>query len=283
MPRRTILREICCEGTALHAGGRARARLLPAPTGQGVTFRRDDLGGKEIPARYDRVTETRLGTVITEGEASAAVIEHLMAAIFGAGLNDLTVALDGPEPPIFDGDALSWLAEIDAAGVREHPGARENIRILRRVEISHGDASASLTPSGSLAFDFAIAFDTPVIGHQHLIWHYSADGFRREIAPARTFGFVHELEALRAAGLARGASRENTLAIEGGRLLNPELQRSPDEFVRHKVLDAIGDLALAGAPIVGRFEGRKSGHALNNALLRRLFADPENYEAVAAV
>jgi UDP-3-O-[3-hydroxymyristoyl] N-acetylglucosamine deacetylase len=258
-----------------------RARLLPADSGQGIVFRRDDLG-KEIPARYDRVSGTRLGTVIAEDGASVAVIEHLMAAIFGAGLNDVTIALDGPEPPVLDGDALSWLAELDAAGIREQPGVRNAIRILRRVDVSRSEASASLAPSDSLEFHFTIAFNTPVIGSQHLAWRFTPDSFRREIAPARTFGFLHELHALRVAGLARGAGRDNTLAIEGDRLLNPELLRFADEFVRHKVLDAVGDLALAGAPIMGRFEGRKSGHALNSALLRAVFADPGNYEMVSA-
>jgi UDP-3-O-[3-hydroxymyristoyl] N-acetylglucosamine deacetylase len=282
MTRRSVLQEIHCEGAALHAGCRVRARVLPAEAGQGIVFRRDDLDGKEIPERHDRVSETRLGTVIAEGETSVAVIEHLMAAIFGAGLDDVTVALDGPEPPILDGDALSWLVQLDSAGVLEQSGAGGVIRILRRVDVSRGEASASLMPSNSPLFDFTIAFDTPVIGTQRLVWHYASDAFRRDIAPARTFGFVHELEALRAAGLARGASRENTLAIEGDHLVNPELLRFPDEFVRHKILDAIGDFALAGAPIIGRFEGRRSGHALNNALLRAVFADPGNYEMIAA-
>jgi UDP-3-O-[3-hydroxymyristoyl] N-acetylglucosamine deacetylase len=281
MTRRTIFQEIHCEGLALHAGCRVRAKMLPAEAGQGIVFRRDDLDGREIPARYDRVSETRLGTVITEDEASVAVIEHLMAAIFGAGLDDVTVALDGPEPPILDGDALSWLEQLDGASVREQSGASGIIRILRSVDVSRGDASASLAPSNSPQFDFTIAFDSAVIGTQHLAWNYASDGFRRDIAPARTFGFVHELEALRAAGLARGASLENTLAIEGDHLVNPELLRFPDEFVRHKILDAIGDLALAGAPIIGRFEGCRSGHAINNALLRAVFADPGNYEMIA--
>jgi UDP-3-O-[3-hydroxymyristoyl] N-acetylglucosamine deacetylase len=282
MTRRSILREIHCEGVALHAGQRVRARLSPVESGQGIVFRRDDLGGATIPARYDRVSETRLGTVIADGDASVAVIEHLMAAIFGAGLDDVSIALDGPEPPILDGDALSWLAELDAAGISEQPGERDFIRVLRPVEASSGAARASLAPAEALEFDFAIEFDSPAIGSQQLNWNYSADAFRREIAPARTFGFVHELDVLRAAGLARGASSDNTLAIADGRLVNPDLLRFPDEFVRHKILDAIGDLALAGAPILGRFEGRKSGHALNNALLRALFADPANYELVAA-
>ncbi len=258
-----------------------RATLLPARATQGIVFRRDDLGGSEITARYDRVSETRLGTMIAEGGASVAVIEHLMAAIFGAGIDDLTIALDGPEPPILDGDALSWLVRLDSAGIREQAALRNIVRVLRRVDVSRGEASAAIMPSETPEFDFAISFDTPAIGSQHITWHYAPDAFRRDIAPARTFGFLHELEALRAAGLAAGATRENTLAIEGDRLANPELLRFPDEFVRHKVLDAIGDLALAGAPVVGRFEGRKSGHALNNALLRALFADPENYACIA--
>jgi UDP-3-O-[3-hydroxymyristoyl] N-acetylglucosamine deacetylase len=282
MIRRTILHETGCEGVALHTGCRVCATLLPADAGQGILFRRDDLGGKEIPARYDCVTETRLGTVIAEGDASVAVVEHLMAAIFGAGLDDLTVVLDGPEPPILAGDALSWLVQLEAAGIRDQNGTRNAIRILRLVEVSRGEARAALMPSDSLIFDFEIAFETPAIGSQELEWHYAPGAFRRDIAPARTFGFLHELEALRTAGLARGATLENTLAIEGARLVNPELVRFTDEFVRHKILDAIGDLALAGAPVIGRFEGRRSGHALNNALLRALLADPENYQLVSA-
>jgi UDP-3-O-[3-hydroxymyristoyl] N-acetylglucosamine deacetylase len=282
MARRTILQEIRCEGTALHAGGRVCAQLLPARAGQGIVFRRDDLGGKEIPARYDLVSETRLGTVIAIGDANVAVIEHLMAALAGAGIDDLTIALDGPEVPILDGDALSWLVLLDSAGTREEFGERHAIHIRRRVEVSHGEASAALLASDSAEFDFAIAFDAPAIGSQNFTWHFSPGTFRSDIAPARTFGFVRELEALRTAGLARGASLENTLAIDGDGLANPQLLRFPDEFVRHKILDAVGDLALAGAPIVGRFEGRRSGHALNNILLRRLFADPGNYAVVRA-
>ncbi|MGH6876842.1 MAG: UDP-3-O-acyl-N-acetylglucosamine deacetylase [Rhizomicrobium sp.] len=282
MTRRTIVRETACEGVALHAGSRVRATLLPAEAGQGIVFRRDDLGGKEFLARYDCVAETRLGTVVSEGDASAGVIEHLMAAIFGAGIDDLIVALDGPEPPILGGDALSWLELLDSGGIREQTGARDAIRVLRRVEATRNDASAALVRAEALAFDFEIAFESRAIGAQKLVWKFSPESFRRDIAPARTFGFVDELDALRAVGLARGASLDNTLAIENGCIVNTALTRFADEFVRHKILDAIGDLALASAPIVGCFEGRRSGHALNNMLLRALFADPENYEIVAA-
>jgi UDP-3-O-[3-hydroxymyristoyl] N-acetylglucosamine deacetylase len=281
MTRRTIAKEVACEGVALHAGTRVQARLLPANSGKGIVFRRDDLGGTEIPARYDHVTETRLGTVISNNGATVAVIEHLMAAAFGAGIDDIVVALDGPEPPILDGDALSWLVFLESAGISGQEGDVRAVRVAKRVEVEHREGFASLSPAESLVFDFAIDFDTAVIGTQHLAWTFSREAFRRDIAPARTFGFVHELDALRGAGLAHGASLANTLAIDGDGLRNPELLRFPDEFVRHKILDAIGDLALAGAPVIGRFEGRRSGHALNNALLRALFSDPGNYQLLA--
>jgi UDP-3-O-[3-hydroxymyristoyl] N-acetylglucosamine deacetylase len=203
-----------------------------------------------------------------------------MAALFGARIDDVVVALDGPEPPILDGDAASWLALIDSAGTRELEGEGRAIKIEKCIEVGQDGASAALAPYDVLMFDFTIAFDSAAVGTQHLAWTFSPDRFRRDIAPARTFGFVRELDALRGAGLANGASLENTLAIDGDGLRNPGLQRFPDEFVRHKILDAVGDLALAGVSIIGRFEGRRSGHALNNALLRALFADPANYAFV---
>lgn len=255
--------------------------LSPAEAGAGIIFRRSDLGGPAIPATYDRVGETRLGTVIDDGAgASVAVIEHLMAALAGCEIDDVVVTLDGPEPPILDGDALSYVRLIEAAGMVETRGTREVIKVLRPVEVAKGEASAALYPSKKREFEFKIEFQSSAIGRQTYSWSFSSEGFARDIAPARTFGFVHELEALNRSGLGRGASLENTLAIDGDRLLNATLLRFSDEFVRHKILDAIGDLALAGAPILGRFEGRRSGHALNNQLLRTLFADPANYERV---
>jgi UDP-3-O-[3-hydroxymyristoyl] N-acetylglucosamine deacetylase len=276
MPRRTLTKSISTSGTALHAGGMVQMTLAPAPAGTGIVFTRADLG-KSIPALYDRVGETRLGTVIAQDGASVGVIEHLMAAAAGAEIDDMIVTLDGPEPPILDGDALSYLALIEEAGVVEQEGDVRAIRILKRVEVRHKDASAALVPGAGYSFDFEIVFPTPVIGTQRMEWVFSRAAFRRDIAPARTFGFAHELEALNKMGLGRGASLANTLALEGDGLLNAEIQRFPDEFVRHKILDAIGDMALAGAPLIGRFEGRRSGHALNNALLRAVFADQSNY------
>lgn len=280
MTRRTIAKEITAQGVALHAGRVVRMTLAPAAPETGIVFRRDDLGGSEILARYDCVSETRLGTVIGEGEARVGVIEHLMAAIAGTEIDDLVVTLDGPEPPILDGDALSYLELISRAGIDVRSARRTATRVLRRVEVASGDSTARLVPAGRREFDFEIAFSSAAIGTQKMTWTFSREGFRREIAPARTFGFMHELNALTEAGLARGASLENTLAIDGDIVVNGTLMRFPDEFVRHKILDAIGDLALARAPVIGRFEGRKSGHALNNALLRALFADRANWEMV---
>lgn len=251
--------------------------LEPGLPGRGIVFHRSDLGA-DIPALFDRVADTRLGTVLRQGKASAGVVEHLMAALAGAGVDDARIVLDGPEPPILDGDSLSYLRLIDAAGMVESEAPREIVRVRKAVMAQSGQARAALYPDDERRFDFEIEFATPVIGAQHYGFVLTPERFRAEIAPARTFGFVSDLAALLQMGLSRGASLQNTLALEGDHLANPELLRFPDEFVRHKILDAIGDLALAGAPIIGRFEGVRSSHALNNALLHALFADAQNYE-----
>jgi UDP-3-O-[3-hydroxymyristoyl] N-acetylglucosamine deacetylase len=279
--RRTIVKEIAKSGTALHAGGTVNMTLSPAAPGVGVVFRRSDLGGKEIPALYDWVGETRLGTVIARGGASVGVIEHLMAAVAGAQIDDLVVTLDGPEPPIFDGDALSYLKLLEEAGAREEDGARKAIRVTKPVEIVIKDAQIRLLPSDTPRYSYELDYsNTKAIGRQSYTMTLTRENFAREIAPARTFGFMHELDALTKMGLGRGASLENTLAIDGDIVVNKNLMRFPDEFVRHKILDAIGDMALAGGPLIAHFEGVKSGHTTNNAVLRALFADPANYEIV---
>ena len=279
MTRRTIAREIATEGVALHAGTSVCMTLSPAPAGSGVVFRRVDLG-VDILARYDAVTETNLGTVISNGDAKVGVVEHLMASVSGAEIDDLLVTLDGPEPPILDGDALSYLTLLEEAGFRDQAAPRRVVKILKQLKVTHKDASAALLPSACLEYDFEIEFPTPAIGRQTYSFAFSREAFRREIAPARTFGFIRELEILKKMDRGHGASLSNTIAIDGDRIVNAELMRFPDEFVRHKILDAIGDMALAGAPLIARFEGKRSGHSLNNALLRALFADPSNYTAV---
>jgi UDP-3-O-[3-hydroxymyristoyl] N-acetylglucosamine deacetylase len=280
MTRRTIASEISTSGVALHAGGTVNLTLAPALSGEGVVFRRSDLGNAEVRARYDNVTETRLGTVITEGKTSVAVVEHLMSAIAGAEIDDLIVTVDGAEPPILDGDAKSFLDLIEKAGTREQHGHRNAIKVRKAVAVQQGEALCALRPADAAEYDFEIEFPTKAIGRQSYVFAFGRESYAREIAPARTFGFMKELDALNKMNLARGASLENTLAIEGDSVVNAKLMRFPDEFVRHKILDAVGDMALAGHPLVARFEGRKSGHATNNQLLRALFADPGNYELI---
>ena len=280
--RRTIARETACEGIALHAGTQVRMLLAPAAPGTGVVFARLDLDGAEIPARYDHVSETMLGTTLANGRASVSVVEHLMAAVAGAEIDDLVIQVDGAEPPVLDGDALSFLELLDVAGVKESKVARQAVKLLRRVEVTHKDARAALIPAATPQYAFEIAFASAAIGEQRFALDFTPAAFRREIAPARTFGDVAQLEALKSMDRGHGASLHNTLAIEGDRVLNADLLRFPDEFVRHKILDAVGDLALAGLPLIARFEGVRSGHALNNQLLRALFADPANYRLVTA-
>jgi len=276
-PRRTIARSVTVSGTALHAGVPVTMTLSPGKSGSGVVFRRADLG-IEIPARYDQVSETRLGTVIGQGSAKVGVVEHLMAAAAGAEIDDLLVTLDGPEPPILDGDALSYLSLLESGGAAEQDQARTLLKVLKPVTVESGSAKASLLPDDRLSFAYELSF--PVIGEQYYAFAFTRAGFKAEIAPARTFGFLSELEALNKMDMAKGASLANTLALDDTGVVNRERQRFADEFVRHKILDAIGDMALAGAPLLARFEGKKSGHATNNALLRALFADPANYEQV---
>ena len=279
MGRRTLACEVAATGVALHAGTSVHMTLSPAEAGSGVVFRRADLNA-DIPARYDLVSETNLGTVISHDGASVGVVEHLMAAVAGAELDDLLVTLDGPEPPILDGDALSYSVLLERAGFAQRAAPRAAIKVLKRVAVAHKDASAALEPADALEYDMAIDFPTKAIGRQTFHFAFGRDAFRRDIAPARTFGFVHELEQLKTMNRGHGASLDNTLAIEGDAVVNRGLMRFADEFVRHKILDAVGDMALAGSPLVARFAGVKSGHALNNALLRALFADPANYTRV---
>ena len=278
--RTTLAREITATGIALHAGVAVTMTLSPAPPGAGVVFVRTDLNGARIPALYDQVGETRLGTVIGQGEASVGVVEHLMAAVSGLEIDDLTVTLDGPEPPILDGDALSYAALLEQAGRQAQDMPRTAIKVLREVRVEEGKGYATLTPADGLSYHLEISFPSAAIGTQGFDHIASRENFLRDIAPARTFGFVAELDYLKSINRGHGASLDNTLAIQGDAVLNQSLMRFPDEFVRHKILDAIGDMALAGAPLIGRFEGSRSGHGLNNALLRALFSDLRNFEKV---
>ena len=279
--RTTLGRPIAAEGIALHSGALVHMTLSPAPAGSGIVFRRSDLAHAEVPARYDFVTETNLGTVIAKDGVKIGVVEHLMAAVAGAGIDDMLVTLDGGEPPILDGDALGYLKLLDQAGRAEQPGEKTAIKVTRPVTIAIKDARITLSPAEAPDYSYELDYsNTKAIGRQFYRVALTREAFAREIAPARTFGFVHELDYLKSIDRGHGASLENTLAIQGDEVLNKDLMRFPDEFVRHKILDAIGDMALAGAPLIARFEGVKSGHQTNNAVLRALFADPANYVTI---
>ncbi len=278
--QRTLKARIDCVGVGLHSGRQVRLALLPAPPGSGIVFRRVDLG-RDIPARYDHVVETRLSTVLglpDAPEVRVGTIEHVTAALAGAGVHNAIVEIDGPEVPIHDGSAASFLFLIDCAGVVEQSELVNAIEVRRPVRVADGDAFAELRPAAfGLDMALSIDFDAAAIGRQALTLRLTPESFRAELARARTFTLAGEVERMREAGLARGGSLDNAVVVDGARVLNPGGLRMADEFVRHKLLDAVGDLALAGTPLRGRFVAHRSGHALNNRLLRALFADAANW------
>jgi len=258
-------------GTCLHTGQRVRASMRPAPADSGVVFLRTDVKGDgRIPAIGRNVVNTRLNTVIGNASgASVATVEHLMAALCALGVDNVLIELDGPEAPIMDGSAEPFIRLIDQVGVRAQDAPR------RYLEILEGDKRAALVPASRFEVAVEIAFETGAIGRQSVELVMDETAFRDELAEARTFGFLHEVEALRAAGLALGGSLDNAVVVDGDRLLNPEGLRRPDEFVRHKAMDAVGDLYLLGHPLIGRYEGRYAGHGLNNALVRAVLDRPD--------
>lgn len=276
----TLKSAIDCVGIGLHSGRRVRLALLPAPAGSGIVFRRTDLG-RDIPADYRHVADTRLCTLLGLADDPAVrvgTVEHVMAALIGAGVHNAVVALDGLEVPILDGSADGFLFLIDCAGIAAQDEMAACIEVLRRVRVADGDAFAELRPAAfGLDMALSIAFDAAAIGRQALTLRLTPETFRAELARARTFTVAGDVEQLRAAGLALGGSLDNAVVVDGARVLNPGGLRMADEFVRHKLLDAVGDLALAGAPLRGRFVAHRSGHALNNRLLRALFADAANW------
>lgn len=277
--RRTLKAPIGCVGIGLHSGRRVSVTLRPAVPGTGIVFRRTD-AAVDIPARWDLVHDTRLCTALAAPDAPAVTIgtiEHLMAAFAGTGVDDAIVEVDAPELPILDGSAAPWLFLIDCAGVTGTLAPVGAIEVLRpiRVEDPSG-AFAELLPSREAAFDADLEIDFPntAIGRQRLALRVTQQSFREILADARTFTLAEEVARARAAGLAQGGSLANAVVVDGPLVLNPGGLRHADEFVRHKLLDVVGDLALAGARIRARFHASRSGHALNNRLLRAMFADP---------
>ncbi len=282
--QRTLRNAICCRGVGLHSGRDVRVTLVPAACGTGIVFFRTDLR-VVIPARFDHVSDTRLCTMLSHPERPSArvgTVEHLMAALGACGIDNLRIELDGPELPVLDGSAAPWLFLLDCAGIHDFAAPSRVIEILRPVRVTDGDAFAELRPGPAHAFDMtqSIDFAAPAIGNQKLTLTLTEASFRSVLSESRTFAQAHEIAGLQSAGLAQGGSLDNAVVVDGARVLNPAGLRHADEFVRHKMLDAVGDLALAGAQLRGRFTGHRSGHALNNALLRAVFADAANWREI---
>ncbi len=269
-------------GQGLHSGRPARLVIHPATSG-GIRFRRSDIADRDniIPARYDNVSDTTLCTVLSNGAgASVSTVEHLMAALAGTGISHAIIDIDGPEVPIFDGSAKRFVRAILQAGLRRVEGPIVAIRLLETVRDVQGDVVAELRPAPALSIDFEIDFADAAIGHQEKALSMVNGTFVHELSDCRTFCRRSDVEAMQAHGLALGGSLDNAVVVDGGAVLNPGGFRREDECVRHKMLDALGDLALAGAPILGAYRGVRAGHGATNRLLRKLFDTPDAWEMV---
>ncbi len=283
--QRTLASEARVSGVGVHSGLPANLTLRPAAPGTGIRFLRTDVAesDREIAARVEAVSDTRLATVIrNQAGVTVSTVEHLMAAFAGLGVDNAIVEIDGSETPVMDGSAADFVAAIDAAGLVVQGQPRTFIEMLEPVAHVEPNRHVRLVPAARFEMAVEVIFDAPAIGRQAIELAVEPATFRAELADARTFGFLAEVERLRAAGLGRGASLDNTIVVEQDRILTPNGLRRPDEFVRHKALDALGDLALLGVPILGRYEASCAGHALNNQLARALLATPSAWRLVGA-
>ncbi len=282
--QRTLRNPIGCVGTGLHTGARVSLTLHPSEPDSGIRFLRyDRSGSRPLPARFDQVCDTTMCTTLGEpGGIMVATVEHLMASLAICEIDNVLVEVGGPELPIMDGSAEPFVFLIECAGVVEQDRPRLRIEVLKPIDVTAHGKYARLEPADGFEVACEIQFDHPLIDSQALRVRFSADEFKTEIARARTFGFAERVEELWSRGLALGGSLKNAVVVSRDRVLNEEGLRFPDEFVRHKVLDSIGDLYLAGGQLIGRFTSRCAGHTLHNKLLRALFADPTAWRVVDA-
>ncbi len=281
--QKTTIAPAIIAGVGVHTGKRVRLAVRPAPVGTGIVFVRTDITDRNnrLPVSGEAVVDARLNTMIENAAGvRLSTIEHLMAAFCALGVSNAVVEVDGPELPILDGSALQFVELLDRAGFRRQEAPVHYIEILEPIRVRDGDKTAALLPCDRYEMRFEIDFPSAVIGNQVVDFVVDEATFRSEIMAARTFGFAHEVEALRKAGLARGGSLENAVVIDGDEILNPGGLRMEREFVRHKALDAIGDMYVLGAPLRGRYEGFKAGHAINNLLVRELLANPQAWRQI---
>ena len=281
--QRTIDSEVHCSGVGLHSGKPVTLVLRPAPENHGVTFLRTDVPSmKPIPARAEFVVDTSLATSLGRDGVRIGTVEHLCAALCGLGIDNLKVEVDGPEVPIMDGSAAPFSYLLKSAGIRTQKAPKKFLVIRKKVSVREGDKVATLTPSQQFRVSCTIDFKHPLISDQSFEMEFSDRAFHREISRARTFGFLRDVEALKRAGLARGGSLENAIVVDDFSILNPDGLRFPDEFVRHKILDSMGDLFLFGMPVIGHLNASKAGHALNHKLVTQVLADPRCHEVITA-
>lgn len=281
--QRTLKNVIRATGVGLHTGEKVYLTLRPSDIDSGIVFRRVDLDPVvELKAEPTEVGDTRLSTSLGTNEASISTVEHLMSALAGLGVDNVVVELTSPEVPIMDGSAAPFVFLIQSAGIIEQEAPKKFIRVTKPIRIEDGDKWAQLEPFDGFKVSFSIEFDHPIFAKspQQATVDFSTTSFVKEVSRARTFGFMHEVEALREVGLALGASHDNAIAIDASTILNDDGLRYEDEFVKHKILDAIGDLYLLGKPLIGAFSAHKSGHALNNRLLCGLIEQTDAWEMV---
>jgi UDP-3-O-[3-hydroxymyristoyl] N-acetylglucosamine deacetylase len=277
--QRTVAKRVSCTGIGLHSGKPATLTLAPAGPDAGISFVRMDLG-VEIPARNEHVADTTLSTNLANGTARVHTVEHVLAALHGMGIDNCRVEVDGPEIPILDGSAAPFVCLVQEAGVQVQRAGKRWLVIDQPVEIRDGDRLARLEPSEAFSVEFTADFGHPLITNQSFRTILTDRTFDREVARARTFCFRKDIERMQAAGLAKGGSLANAIVVDEFSILNPEGLRFPDEFARHKVLDAVGDLALFGLPVLGALTAVKSGHAMNQALVRKVLAETASYRVV---
>ena len=281
--QRTLKNSIKATGVGLHSGKKVYLTLRPAPVNAGIIFRRVDLNPVvEIEAKAENVGETNLSTTLVKGDVKVGTVEHLLSAMAGLGIDNAYVELTSSEVPIMDGSAGPFVFLIQSAGIAEQSQAKRFIRIKREVMVSDGDKTATFLPFNGFKVTFGISFDHPVLqrSSQHASVSFSSTSFVKEVSRARTFGFVKDIEMLQSNGLALGGSPDNAVVIDENDILNEDGLRYEDEFVKHKVLDAIGDLYLLGHSLIGEFQGYKSGHALNNALIRQLLKEKDAWDVL---
>ncbi|MDX1763475.1 MAG: UDP-3-O-acyl-N-acetylglucosamine deacetylase [bacterium] len=279
--QRTIASPITCAGIGLHSGLKVKMAILPAPEDTGVVFCRVDRKNRlEIKAAAENVVDTSLNTTLGKGKVLVRTAEHLLSALAGLGIDNVIIELDGPEVPIMDGSAASYIYLLTSAGIRRQGKLQRFIKILEPIEVKEEDRVAALYPSDTPEITCEIDFDHPLLKTQRYHYQASENAFVRDIARARTFGFLKEVEYLQSKGFARGGSLDNAIVIGDYRILNSDGLRFTDEFVRHKILDAIGDLSLVGLPVIGHMLSVKSGHAMNAKLVETVLAHPEKWTYV---